>query len=492
MTPTARQFHAAAAAKAFDEHHRAIVRRNTVTHAQAVARGQTRFAAFENARRHAAASKWEAVNHLDRYLEQFEQRILANGGTVAWAETGADACRYVIDLARRRGVRSVVKGKSMATEEIHLNAALEAAGIRPVETDLGEFIVQLRGETPYHIVTPAMHLTRTEIAQTFHDKFGTPLDAGAPELAGVARTQLRQEFLTAEMGVTGANFLVADPGLVGLCTNEGNGRLSLSLPRIHVVIVGIEKIVPRLEDLAVLWPVLATTGTGQFLTCYNTLVGGPRRDGEPDGPEEFHVVLLDNGRSRLLADAEQRDALHCIRCGSCLNACPVYRNVGGHAYGTTYSGPIGSVITPHLRGLEEWAHLSYASSLCGACTAACPVRIDLHHHLLHLRRNAARQRFDQPLTRWAFRAWRWAMVSPFRYAVAGRLARLGLRLGLAKPFAAAWTRQRDLPEPPRQAFRDWWRAQGTVPRRPDPEPETPVLRSQDSAPRRRTAKEDDT
>jgi L-lactate dehydrogenase complex protein LldF len=294
----------------------------------------------------------------------------------------------------------------------------------------------------------------------FHEKFGTPLTATAKELAGVAREQLRRVFLSADMGVTGANFLVADTGMVALSTNEGNGRLSVSLPRIHVVVAGIEKVIPRLEDLAVLWPVLAQVGTGQTVTSYNTLVGGPRRDGETDGPVEFHVVLLDNGRTRLLADVEQRDALHCIRCGACLNACPVYKNIGGHAYGTTYQGPIGSVITPHLRDACEWSHLSYASSLCGACTGVCPVRIDIHHHLLHNRRNAVQRRFDNPFQRLAFKAWFWAMQDATRYRVASKLARLAMRSGLALPFLKPWTQCRDLPVPPARSFRDWWRREG--------------------------------
>jgi L-lactate dehydrogenase complex protein LldF len=243
----------------------------------------------------------------------------------------------------------------------------------------------------------------------------------------------------------------------------------VSLPRIHVAITGIEKLIPRLEDLALLWPVLAVIGTGQAITVYNTLIGGPRRDGEPDGPEEFHVVLLDNGRTRLLADAEQRDALHCIRCGACLNACPVYKNIGGHAYGTTYQGPIGSVITPHLRDMQEWAHLPYASSLCGACSGVCPVRIDLHHHLLHNRRNAVQRKFDNPFQRLAFKAWLFAMQNVMLYRIGGKLARIAMRFGIAQPFARPWTQCRDLPEPPAQSFREWWsKLEGAGPPAPPP------------------------
>jgi L-lactate dehydrogenase complex protein LldF len=322
---------------------------------------------------------------------------------------------------------------------------------------LGEFICQLRNEPPYHIVTPVMHLTRADIAQTFHENFGTSTDATAQELAGVARGKLREEFRAAGMGITGANFLVADTGMAAITENEGNARLSFSLPRVHVVVAGIEKIIPRLEHLALLWPLLATSGTGQAITCYNSLIGGPRQGDEPDGPAEFHVILLDNGRTRLLADAEQRDALHCIRCGACLNACPVYRNIGGHSYGTTYQGPIGSVITPHLRGAADWSHLAYASSLCGNCTDVCPVRIDLHHHLLHNRRNAVGARLDNPLQHLVFRAWLWAMQDERRYAMAGKLVRLGMRWRWTQRIVNPWTSTRELPVPPTQSFRKWWR-----------------------------------
>jgi L-lactate dehydrogenase complex protein LldF len=273
------------------------------------------------------------------------------------------------------------------------------------------------------------------------------------------------------MGVTGANFAVADLGMIGLTENEGNIRLCFSLPRVHVALVGIEKLVPRLEDLALLWPVLAAMGTGQALTSYSSLVGGPRADGEEDGPGEFHVVLLDNGRTRLLADVEQRDALQCIRCGACLNSCPIYESVGGHAYGTTYQGPIGSVITPHLRGMEEWSHLPYASSLCGACTSVCPVHVDLHHHLFQSRRNSVQQRLDPWFQRLAFRAWLWAMQDPKRYALAGKLGRFALRLGVAQPLLRPWTKTRDFPAAPRQSFRDWWAENNAIdPRAAAPKP----------------------
>ncbi|HTS19791.1 MAG TPA: LutB/LldF family L-lactate oxidation iron-sulfur protein [Verrucomicrobiae bacterium] len=456
-TPTLQQFERDATAKTADLRHRAVIQKNIATYQASVARGRVRFADWPNARSRAATIKWDTINHLDRYLEQFETNVLANGGHVFWAETAADARAHVLQLARLHGVKKVVKSKSMTTEEIHLNDALEAAGVRAVETDLGEYICQLRGEHPYHIITPVMHLTKADIAQTFQEKLGTPLTDNAEELTMIARAKLRHEFLTADMGITGGNFAIADTGMIALTENEGNARLTFSLPRVHVAIVGIEKLIPRLEDLALFWPLLADSGTGQLMTAYSSLIGGPRQEHEADGPQEFHVILLDNGRTRLLADAEQRDALHCIRCGACLNACPVYKNIGGHAYGTTYQGPIGSVITPHLRDAHDWAHLPYASSLCGACTDACPVRIDLHHHLLHNRRNAVRRGFDNPIQRFLFRAWLCAMLSPVRYAVAATLGAFALRRGWAGPLLKPWTARRDFPTPPKQSFRDYWR-----------------------------------
>lgn len=462
MSSPAQEFLRQAIEKSSDPALRAKLRTNIASYQAAVDRGLKRFVDWEAARRHIQNRKWEAINHLDRYLLEFEENVKARGGHVFWAETAQDARDYICNLAKERGVQRVVKAKSMATEEIHLNHALEERGIEAVETDLGEFIVQIRGEAPYHIVTPAMHLTRKEVAETFRAKLG-PIDTDdPPQLVAMARRALRQKFFSAEMGISGANFLVADSGMIAITTNEGNADLSVTVPKIHVALAGIEKVIPRLEDLAWLWPALATSGTGQGITVYNTLIGGPRQPGELDGPQEFHVVLLDNGRTELLADAEQRDVLHCIRCGACLNACPVYRTIGGHAYGTVYQGPIGSVLTPHLRG-PEFAHLSYASSLCGACTSVCPVKIDLHHHLLHNRRNATARK-GSTAERAAFRAWSWAMRSPGRYRVASRLMRAGMGLvrglglgGSALDPMRPWTQYRSAVEMPAKSFRELWR-----------------------------------
>jgi L-lactate dehydrogenase complex protein LldF len=462
-TIAAREFLRRAAEKAADLNHRQTIRRNIDHYNSSVPAGRARFADWEAARQRCHEIKQDALNHLDRYLLEFEQRIEDRGGHVFWAENSAEACRYITALAVDRGVRQVVKSKSMVAEEMHLGPALEKARIEDVETDLGEFIVQLRKEPPYHIVMPAMHLTRKDVAVLFKEKLGDVDTDDPKELVAAARRALRKHFFSAEMGITGANFLVADAGMVAITTNEGNDRLGTSLPRIHVAIAGIEKIIPRLQDLALFWPVLSTAGTGQAITCYNSLIGGPRGANEVDGPEEFHVVLLDNGRSELLADREQREVLSCIRCGACLNACPVYRTVGGHAYGTTYSGPIGSVLTPHLRGLNEFQHLSYASSLCGACTDVCPVKINLHHHLLENRREAVRHA-DRPFVeRVGFKLWRWTMQSPHRFAAAGWLARtvmritnaVGLRGTVLDPAAAWYKNHAPLPSP-KKSFRALW------------------------------------
>ena len=463
MSTASREFLRNAAEKSADLAHRGLIRKGIDQYNAAAGRGRARFADWEAARQRCHEIKWEAVNNLDSYLLEFERRVKERGGHVFWAENSEEACRYIADLATSRGVKKIVKSKSMVSEEIQLAPALEKIGVKVVETDLGEYIVQLRNEAPYHIVTPAMHLSRGDIAALFKEKIGGIDTDDPPELVAAARRALRKDFFSAEMGISGANFLVADAGMIALTTNEGNGRLSTSIPRIHLVLTGIEKVIPRLQDLATIWPVLATSGTGQPITCYNTLIGGPRGPNEIDGPEEFHVVLVDNGRSQLLAEVSEREVLHCVRCGACINACPVFRTVGGHTYGTTYMGPIGSVLTPHLRGLKEFNHLSYASSLCGACTDVCPVKIELHHHLLHNRRDAVNAAARPLMERLAFKVWRWTVGSPGRFSFAGRVARAGMRVlqalkldGTLLDPARAWTRNHPSPPPPPKSFRELW------------------------------------
>ncbi len=398
----ASKFNSQATKLTADLDHRAKIQAALKSYETAHDEKKAQYQDWQAARDGAANIKWEAINHLDAYLIDFVRKLTARGTKVFWAGNGLEARDYIVALAKEKGARTIIKSKTMTSEEIHLNEALREAGYEVVESDLGEFIVQLRGEPPYHLVFPAMHLTRHEISHLFQERLHSAPSDNPEELTMIARKELRLKYIQADIGISGANFGIAETGMISITENEGNGRLTTALPKVHVALMGIEKILPKLSDLALFLPLLATAGTGQQITCYNSLIGGPRQPDETDGPEEFHLVLLDNNRTHLLADAEQRDALHCIRCGACLNACPIFRNVGGHTYATTYQGPIGSVITPHLRGLMDWKHLSYASSLCGACTEVCPVKIDLHHHLLHNRRNAVAIQAD-PSEQLAFR-----------------------------------------------------------------------------------------
>ena len=304
----------------------------------------------------------------------------------------------------------MVKSKSMVTEEIHLNQAMEANGIESVETDLGEYIQQLDGEAPYHIVTPAMHKSKEDVAKLFNEKLGTPIDFTPIQLTLKAREILREKYTAAEVGVTGANFIISDMGGIALTENEGNARLSCAFPKTHIVVVGIEKMIPSLTDLHLFWPLLSTFGTGQKMTVYNTIITGPRQENETDGPEEMVVILLDNGRTTILQNPKQRESLYCIRCGACLNACPIYKNIGGHAYGATYSGPIGSVITPNMQGMEDFKHLSFASSLCGNCTEVCAVKINLHELLLDNRKESVEEGLAPFSERMAWKMWKIASL----------------------------------------------------------------------------------
>src|SRR5580692_2199360 len=455
------QFMKQARVMAGDLRHRKIIRAALGNYEIARDKRKASFQSWESARQLAAETKWEAVNHLDKYLVEFVVKIEARGTKVHWASTAAQAREIILQIVREKKARSIIKSKAMTAEEIHLNDALEQAGLNVVENDLGEFIVQLRHEAPYHIVFPSMHLTRGEISGLFEFDLGRATTNDPEELTMIARRALRKKFLTADIGITGANFAIAETGMISITENDGNARLTAALPQTMISLLGIEKVLPKLGDLALFLPMLATMGTGQQLTCYNTMYGGPRQPGESDGPEEWHVVLLDNHRTELLADAEQRDALHCIRCGACLNVCPIFKNVGGHTYATTYQGPIGSVITPHLRGLMDWKHLSYASSLCGACTETCPVKIDLHHHLLHNRRNAVTQQAD-PAERFAFRAFAFLTRFP---GLLNRLARLSRHFmpltnaarSFLPPPVKGWVASRDLPPIAAKSFRDYWR-----------------------------------
>jgi L-lactate dehydrogenase complex protein LldF len=412
----------------------------------------------------ARAAKLALLRDLAGNLHRFERNLQAAGAQVHWAETGADANRIVVEIARRHDVRRVVKAKSMATEETHLNEALEAAGLRVVETDLGEYVVQLAADRPSHIILPIIHLTREDVGRVLERRIQVPYSDEPATLAGYARARLREEFLAADMGVSGANFGVVEDGTICLVTNEGNGRMVTSLPRVHVVLMGLEKLVPTLADLDLFLKILARSATGQKLTSYTTLIRGPRRPGDECGPQELHVVLLDNGRSGILA-GESAEILGCIRCGACLNACPIYKNIGGHAYGDTYPGPIGAVVTPGLRGLADWKELPAASTLCGACREVCPVRLDIPRMLLHLRGRATREEPTSLSLRAGMKAFAWAATHPRLYRAAASVVRWSLRrlasqgwVSRAPGLAGEWTRFRDLRAPSAQTFQDLWRA----------------------------------
>jgi len=410
MPEQSQTFIARSTLKAADLEHRRKINFNIGKYNAVVPKGKEQFADVHLARERAKNIKWRAIETLDQQLEEFELNFTKRGGKVIWAENSDQAIAEILKICKEKNCKSIVKSKSMVTEEIHLNDALEKNGIESVETDLGEYIQQLDGETAYHIVTPAMHKSKEDVAKLFNKKLGTPINFTPEQLTLKAREIMREKYVQAQVGVTGANFIISDIGGIAVTENEGNARLSCAFPKTHIVIVGIEKMIPSLTDLGLFWPLLATFGTGQKMTVYNTVVTGPRQQNETDGPEEMYVILLDNGRTNILQNPKQRESLYCIRCGACLNACPIYKNIGGHAYGATYSGPIGSVITPHLQGMDDFKHLSYASSLCGNCTEVCAVKINLHELLLENRHESVEEGLTSFTERMAWKAWRLASL----------------------------------------------------------------------------------
>jgi len=411
MTNQLQNFIAKSAIKANDLEHRRKINFNIGKYNEKVPEGKEQFTDVHLARERAKNIKWRAIETLDQQLENFELNFTKRGGKVIWAENAAQAIEEVIKICKEKNCKKLVKSKSMVTEEVHLNSELEKNGIESVETDLGEYIQQLDGEAPYHIVTPAMHKNKEDVAKLFHEKLGTPINLTPEQLTLVARDILREKYVEAEIGVTGANFIISDIGAISITENEGNARLTCAYPKTHIVIVGIEKVIPSLTDLGLFWPLLSTFGTGQKVTVYNTIVTGPKQSNELDGPEEMYVILLDNGRTNILENPKQRESLYCIRCGACLNACPIYKNIGGHAYGATYSGPIGSVITPNLQGMDDFKHLSYASSLCGACTEVCAVKINLHELLLDNRQESVKQGMNGFAEKAAWKLWKIASLN---------------------------------------------------------------------------------
>jgi L-lactate dehydrogenase complex protein LldF len=409
--------------------------------------------------------KQHAIENLDYYLDQLKANVERNGGHVHFAATAEDARRIILDIARKANCTRVIKSKSMASEEIELAHTMEHMGMDVVETDLGEFIVQIGEDKPSHIVAPIIHLDTAQIAEMFSKHFGTPYNDDPKSLADQARLHLRDKFRHADLGMTGGNFLVAETGHICVVENEGNARQSITTPKVLVSLVGIEKVVPRLADLAVMLKLLARSATGQAMTIYTSIFGGPKKPGEKDGPEQFHLVLLDNGRSEILASEEYRETLRCIRCGACLNACPVYRKIGGHAYGYVYSGPIGALITPLFKGLGNYKDLPQASSLCGACYEACPVKINIPKHLINLRRDIVKQHINSRPERFVYRAWAKSLKSPFMYAMSCMFQKWDLRrrakgTGWVKKLpsvAAGWTQIRDMPAPARKTFHQMWK-----------------------------------
>lgn len=439
--------------KAFDLEHRNKINYNISKYDAAVIKGKKQYRDLELARSRAYVIKHKVVNNLEKYLIEFAANFEKKGGKIIWAQDGDEAVKEILDLMKKNNVKLVVKSKSMTTEEIELNEALEKNEIENIETDLGEYIVQVAGEKPYHIVTPAMHKSKEDIAQLFNEKFNTPSESTPEEITNYVRHKLREKFVQADVGITGCNFLIADVGSVCLTENEGNGLMSVSFPKIHIAVAGVEKIIPTLTDLNLFWPLLASHGTGQNITVYNSIISGPRQEGETDGPEKMYLILLENNRSEILQHEKQRMALGCIRCGACLNACPVYKTIGGHSYNTTYSGPIGSVITPHLKGMEDYIHLSYASSLCGNCTQVCPVNIPLHELLLYNRSESVAKGISKKGEKFSM-----DMMEKF-LSKRKRLDRFGpglKNLGVRMVFKNVWGPRRELPKFAEKSFRDMW------------------------------------
>jgi L-lactate dehydrogenase complex protein LldF len=445
-----------AAKRSFDKEQRRRLNFNIGKYDAAVSRGLDQFQNLELAKRRAANIKYKVLNNLDKYLVEFENNFERRGGKVIWATGEKEAQKEILQIIKKAKAQVIVKQKSMTSEEIEINDVLIKNKREVFETDLGEFIVQVADEKPYHIVTPAMHKSKEDIARLFHEKFGMPANSKPEEITLFVRDRLRKEFIRADVGITGGNFLVADVGALVLTENEGNGLLSFSFPRIHIAIVGIEKIIPSLDDLDLFLPLLAHHGTGQHVTVYNNILFGPRTEWEIDGPDEMYIILLDNHRTDVLKLKEQRRALSCIRCGACLNGCPVYRSIGGYTYGAVYSGPIGSVISPHFKGFREFNHLSFASSLCGKCSEVCPVKIPLHELLLRNRQEAVSKKQISLFWRYVNKGWKTAMLHRWMLDKPG--SKLKNRM-IQRFGRKMWGPRRTLPRLAPKSFKELWKEQ---------------------------------
>jgi len=439
----------------FDLDHRRKIQHNISKYDIAVTKGKQQFSDLDLARKRAANIKHKILNDLDKYVIEFEVNFEKNGGKVIWVPTKKDAVKEILAILKNLKATSVVKSKSIMTEELEINEILEKKKIEAIETDLGEFIVQLAGEKPYHILTPAMHKSKEDVALLYNQKFGLPDDSTPAQIAEFTRKYLRNKFGEAEAGITGANFLLADVGAVCLTENEGNALMSFSFPKVHIVVAGIEKLIPSINDLQLFWPLLATFGTGQKITAYNSIIFGPKKEEEADGPDEMYVILLDNRRTQVLMQERARRALSCIRCGACLNACPVYRNIGGYTYSTVYTGPIGSVITPYIENMKDYKHLSYASTLCGNCSDVCPVNIPLHELLLVNRHESIEQGLASGGEKFLMNNMRRVLLSRSLMNMSG-----GFKNALFRNFfASTWGPRRELPRLQAKTFNKLWKEQ---------------------------------
>ena len=454
MSNLAKDFIHATKTKAFDLDHRRIMNHTVDRYTTALARGISKFANLENSKKKAHTIKWRSIENIDKLLLEFELNFQRKGGKVVWANDVEEAQQAILNILNKAGAKKVIKSKSLATEEIHLNEFLKKNNIETLENDLGKYIDQLLTQEPSTIDNSEVELSKEDIAKLFNKKFGTPLDSTPEQLSLKARAVLRESYTTHDVGITGGNFLIADSGSIALTENEGNTRLTTTFPKIHIAVVGIEKIIPTMNDLDLFWPLLSSHSTGQNLCTYNTILGGPRQAGESDGPEQMYLILLDNGRTQLLAQKEQRQALYCIQCSACLNVCPVYKNIGEETYNTTYSGPIGSIITPHMAGVQEYKHLSYASTLCGQCTEVCPVKIEIHKMLLLNRRDSVNQGLSTKSEKLGWKAWKIGMMKRKTMNMLGeKLKNLILKIYLKK----SWGVHRELPKVAEKSFSERWR-----------------------------------